>query len=63
MGYAISEELMRYKLSCHGHKSEIPLDWFENKWLNYKRGETKYLHPASRDIWVETEDFKGNIPL
>ena len=24
MGYAISEEAMDYKLSCHGHKSEIP---------------------------------------
>lgn len=62
MGYAISEELMRYKLSCHGHKSEIPGNWFEDKWLNYKRGVTKYLHPASRDIWVETEDFNGTIP-
>ena len=28
MGYAISEECMKYKLSCHGHKSEISNNWF-----------------------------------
>lgn len=63
MGYAISEECMRYKLSCHGHKSEIPNGWLEDKWINYKRGVTTHLHPASRDIWVETEDFEGKLPF
>ena len=62
MGYALDEEIMRYKLSCHGHKSEIPARWFEDKWLNYERGVTTHLHPASRDIWIQTEDFTGKLP-
>ena len=62
MGYAISEELMRYKLSCHGHKSEIADNWFRDKWLNYERGVTTHLHPASQDVWIETKDFKGELP-
>ena len=37
-GYAISEELMKYKLSCHGHKSEFPVNWLKDKWINYKFG-------------------------
>lgn len=62
-GYAISEELMRYKLSVHGHKSEFPSNWFTDKWLNYKKGETKFLHPATRDYWIEAEPFdKTTLP-
>lgn len=62
MGYAISEEAMRYKLSCHGHKSEISDQWLSSKWLNYKKGVTTYLHPASQDIWIETKLFEGVLP-
>ena len=56
MGYAISEKAMAYKLSCHGHKSEIPGSWYQDKWLNYKKGETKYLHPATDAYWIETRE-------
>jgi hypothetical protein len=63
MGYAISEEAMRYKLSCHGHKNEIANDWLENKWIRYERGVTTHLHPASQQIWLRTEDFNGKIPF
>jgi hypothetical protein len=62
MGYAIDPEVMKYKLSCHGHKSEISNGWYNDKWLNYERGVTTHLHPASRDIWIETEDFNGKLP-
>lgn len=31
-GYAIRDEVMRYKLSCHGHKNEIRENWYEEKW-------------------------------
>jgi hypothetical protein len=58
--YAISEQLMRYKISCHGHKSEFPATWLEQKWINYKRGETKYLHPVTDAYWIETKDFDKN---
>jgi len=57
MSYAQSPEITAYKMSCHGHKGEIPKDWYQNKWLNYKKGETKQMHPASNGIWIETEDF------
>jgi hypothetical protein len=59
-GYANCVNLQEYKMSIHGHKSEIADNWFAKKWLNYKRGETKQLHPASRDIWNETESFDKN---
>lgn len=62
MGYAISEEAMRYKIGCHGHKSEIENSWLTDKWINYERGVTTHLHPASRDIWIETKDFEGDLP-
>lgn len=62
MGYAQSEAITKYKISVHGHKS-IPGSWFNDKWLNYKKGETKYLHPDSRDVWIETQDFdKTKLP-
>lgn len=61
--YAISEKFMRYKISCHGHKDEFANTWFRDKWLNYKRGETKILHPATDAYWVETESFdKTTLP-
>lgn len=62
-GYAISDQLLEYKLSCHGHKSEIPIEWKMNKWYNYQKGETTHLHPASNDVWIETEYFdKKKLP-
>ena len=62
MGYAISAEAMEYKLSCHGHKSEIPHRWLADKWLNYQKGVTTHLHPASQDVWIETKPFEGVLP-
>jgi len=62
MGYAQSEELTRYKISVHGHKS-IPGSWFNDKWLKYVKGVTKTLHPDSETVWIETESFdKATLP-
>ena len=62
-GYAISEKLMRYKLSCHGHKSEFPGNWLNDKWINYAKGLTNTLHPATDAYWIETEYFhKEQLP-
>lgn len=62
MGYAQSEEITRYKISVHGHKS-IPGSWFNDKWLKYVKGVTKTLHPDSQTVWIETEDFdKSTLP-
>ncbi len=32
MGYAIRDEVLRYKLSIHGHKDELRPNWYEEKW-------------------------------
>ena len=62
MGYALPEDLTRYKISVHGHK-DIKGSWIYDKWLNYKRGVTKYLHPDSQTVWIETEGFdKTTLP-
>jgi hypothetical protein len=62
MGYAQSELITEYKISCHGHKS-IPHTWFREKWLKYKKGQTTHLHPDSQTVWIETEDFdKTTLP-
>jgi hypothetical protein len=61
-GYAISRELMDYKISVHGHKTEFG-NWVDTKWKTYERGRTRYLHPATNAYWVETEDFdKTTLP-
>lgn len=60
-GYANCEKLQEYKMAIHGHKGEISNDWFTKKWLNYRKGETEYLHPASNDIWKETEPFNKDL--
>lgn len=62
MGYALPEEFTRYKISVHGHKS-ILSTWLDNKWANYKKGETTVLHPDSNDVWIETQPFdKTKLP-
>lgn len=32
MGYAITDKVLRYKLSIHGHKDELRPNWYEEKW-------------------------------
>jgi len=67
MGYAIREELMAYKLSCHGHKNEMN-PGFYNEWANYNRKDWQAfldydftqdkdwtLHPVSKQVWIETK--------
>ena len=62
MGYAMPEDLTRYKISVHGHKG-ILSSWLNNKWLTYKKGVTKFLHPDSQTVWIETEPFdKTTLP-
>jgi len=62
MGYAQSEAVTRYKISCHGHK-DIKETWLRDKWLNYEKGVTKILHPDSETVWIETEPFdKTTLP-
>ena len=57
MGYCIKDELMEYKISCHGHRADFENNssWLNKKWKGYKKGESKYLHPATEAYWIETE--------
>lgn len=62
-GYAINEEMMRYKMSIHGHKSEIRPEWFEI-WRTWKGENIGLFHPTSFDIWKEIVPFdKEDLPL
>jgi len=49
-GYAITSELLRYKMSLHGHKNEWRKDWYEKCWLPWPPGNN--VHP--------TNDLKEN---
>lgn len=44
-GYAVTDEVMRYKLSCHGHKDELRPGWFEEKWQAWPPVED--CHPTN----------------
>jgi len=59
MGYAISDELMRYKISIHGHKAEFRPNWFEEKFLNWNGvGD---VHPTCVDTWTPEPFHKNSI--
>lgn len=65
-GYAISDEVMKYKLSIHGHKSELKSDWYDSKWLAAPPLED--CHPTNgrktdgTGYW-DTEPFdRGKLP-
>ena len=61
-GYCISDEIMNYKKQIHGHQDWKPF-WYNDIWLNYKKGETTHLHPCTNSYWVETQEFdKARLP-
>ena len=65
MGYCITDELMRYKISCHGHRADFEKNrgWMVDKWLKYKSGQTQDLHPATEAYWIEAHPFdKTTLP-
>ena len=65
MGYCISDELMNYKISCHGHKADFEnnKNWHDKKWTNYQSGVTRFLHPATEAYWQEAKPFdKTTLP-
>lgn len=77
MGYAIKEDVMDYKLSCHGHKGEIDISEFTQIWNNYNKNEwdvyiesgdfipdkSATLHPVSKQVWRKTKlQDKNELP-
>lgn len=63
MGYCQREEIMRYKFKIHGHR-EIDQAYVDNVYYAWKEdNQIKYLHPASRDVWVKAEPYnKFDMP-
>lgn len=65
-GYAISSDVLRYKLSCHGHKDELRPNWFEDKWQAWPPVED--CHPTNGrkengEGWWNPEPFdKYQLP-
>lgn len=62
-GYAQRDDIMSYKWSIHGHKDELRKNWFREIYNGYRKGVTRYLHPASMQIWEQTQGFdKTTLP-
>ena len=62
-GYAVRKEVMKYKISVHGHRSEWRDDFFNlwDKWQpNNRIGQ---FHPTSYQIWHEIRPFnRSELP-
>ncbi len=62
-GYAISDEVMKYKLSIHGHISEFRTyqgeSWFNHKWMSE---DIKDVHPTCIDMWNPEKFDKNKLP-
>jgi hypothetical protein len=52
-GYAIRSDLMRYKLTTHGHKAELKPNWFDEVFMTNRQTD---CHPVGSDYWLVTED-------
>lgn len=50
-GYAINPELMRYKMTIHGHRAELrrDIDWFNDRYMN--PAARTDLHPVGSVYW------------
>jgi hypothetical protein len=60
-GCCQSENIMRYKWECHGHKAELRENWLEDVYLN--KDHKSYFHPASLQIWEKLIPFdKTKLP-
>ena len=60
-GYAISDELMKYKWTCHGHFDELRKDWLENTWLKWKKLNNEEIKRQGLDNLLANSNFVLNI--
>lgn len=59
-GYAISDKMMHYKWTCHGHKAELRPEWFEEVWEQNRRTD---VHPTCAEGFWTPEPFdKTELP-
>lgn len=59
-GYAISEQLMRFKWSCHGHIAELRPEWMEDIFVTNRRTD---CHPVVRDWWNAQPFDRRELPI
>jgi len=60
-GYAIRDEIMRYKWKIHGHKSELRPTWFADKWSVWP--PPLDCHPTNDKGFWKPEPFdKSKLP-
>lgn len=59
-----SEEIIKYKFSCFGHKNEIKEGYLDKylSWTPDKIDEITHLHPTRDNIWIKPELFTGELP-
>ena len=61
MGYAIPSAKVQMKLKIHGHRSEIPREWFVDTFLKWER-VSHGLHPTSKELWFPEPFDKEGLP-
>ena len=63
-GYAVSDDIMRYKWLCHGHKDELRPGWFEDKWQAWPPVEDCHPTNGRNDAgigWWNPQPFDKNL--
>lgn len=63
-GYAITDKIMSYKISIHGHKDEWRPDWYETKWKQWPPIDD--CHPtngrkSNGEGWWNPKPFDKNL--
>ena len=48
-GYAVTDDVMRYKLQIHGHRAEWRDKWWEEKWAPWP--PVQDVHPTCEGFW------------
>lgn len=61
-GYAIKDEILEYKIRCHGHHDEWKKEWLKDKWYGYQAGITNDVHPTCNDTWYPEPFDKSQLP-
>lgn len=60
LGYAETEEVMRYKWSCHGHQSELRPGWFNDIFMGWPTRRND-LHPVVINDWWRVDPVDPEV--
>lgn len=59
-GYAVRDEVLRYKMAIHGHHAEWRPDWYDTKWNAWPPPDD--CHPTNLNFWHPKPFDKENLP-